>query len=432
MNVIQVENISKLYRLGQVGTGSIFHDVNRWWHGLRGKEDPYMRVGEENDRRVKGEGDYVWALKDINFKVEQGEVLGIIGRNGAGKSTLLKILSRTTAPTTGSIKLKGRIASLLEVGTGFHPELSGRDNIFMNGTILGMTRAEIKSKFDEIVEFAGIARYLDTPVKRYSSGMYVRLAFAVAAHLESEILIVDEVLAVGDAEFQKKCLGKMKDVSEHQGRTVLFVSHNMQAIGNLSTKLLIANNGLINEYSNPLEGIEDYTAKYSLTNSTNDDKSFLDRLESNDFIKISNLYLSDENGVSKTVFYNTEKVCLNLICEITKLDPLLIVGVGLYNADGINIFWSINLESPDPIKLDLGVQKIQIFIPSSFLNTGKYSIELIVALHNHKWIYRPNHNSPVLYFSLLDQHSETSAWSFKRQGCLVPNVEYKKIENWAL
>ena len=203
---------------------------------MRGMEDPYQRVGEVNDRTQKGNSDYVWALKDINFEVEQGEVLGIIGRNGAGKSTLLKILSRTTAPTTGSIKVKGRIASLLEVGTGFHPELSGRDNIFLNGTILGMTRAEIKSKFDEIVDFAGIERYLDTPVKRYSSGMYVRLAFGVAAHLESEILIVDEVLAVGDIEFQKKCLGKMKDVSEKQGRTVLFVSHNMEAIKNLSNR----------------------------------------------------------------------------------------------------------------------------------------------------------------------------------------------------
>ena len=250
MKVIKVEDLSKLYRLGQVGTGSIFHDVNRWWHTVRGKEDPYMRVGELNDRTQKGKGDYVWALKDINFEVEQGEVLGIIGRNGAGKSTLLKILSRTTAPTTGSIKVKGRIASLLEVGTGFHPELSGRDNIFMNGTILGMTRSEIKSKFDEIVEFAGVERYLDTPVKRYSSGMYVRLAFAVAAHLESEILIVDEVLAVGDMEFQKKCLGKMKDVSEKQGRTVLFVSHNMQSIVALSSSALLMNNGACKFYRN--------------------------------------------------------------------------------------------------------------------------------------------------------------------------------------
>jgi lipopolysaccharide transport system ATP-binding protein len=233
--VIKVENLSKQYRLGQVGTGTISHDVNRWWHRIRGKEDPYLKIGESNDRTVKGDSDYVWALKDINFEVKQGEVLGIIGRNGAGKSTLLKILSRTTSPTTGSVKIKGRVASLLEVGTGFHPELSGRDNIFLNGAILGMTRREIQRKFDEIVDFAGVERYIDTPVKRYSSGMYVRLAFAVAAHLESEILIVDEVLAVGDVEFQKKCLGKMKDVSKKDGRTVLFVSHNLPAIKQLCT-----------------------------------------------------------------------------------------------------------------------------------------------------------------------------------------------------
>jgi lipopolysaccharide transport system ATP-binding protein len=231
--VIKVENLSKQYRLGQVGTGTISHDMNRWWHKIRGKEDPYLKIGEANDRTVKGGSEYVWALKDINFEVQQGEVLGIIGRNGAGKSTLLKILSRTTSPTTGSVKIKGRVASLLEVGTGFHPELSGRDNIFLNGAILGMTRREIQSKFDEIVDFAGVERYIDTPVKRYSSGMYVRLAFAVAAHLDPEILIVDEVLAVGDAEFQKKCLGKMKDVSVNQGRAILFVSHNLPAIRQL-------------------------------------------------------------------------------------------------------------------------------------------------------------------------------------------------------
>src|ERR1700709_820584 len=228
--VIKVENLSKQYRLGNVGTGTISHDVNRWWHTIRGKEDPYLKIGDENDRSVKGRSDYVWALKDINFDVKQGEVLGIIGRNGAGKSTLLKILSRTTTPPTGNVKIKGRIASLLEVGTGFHPELSGRDNIFLNGAILGMTKHEIKSKFDEIVDFAGVERYIDTPVKRYSSGMYVRLAFGVAAHLEPEILIVDEVLAVGDVEFQKKALGKMKDVSVKEGRTVLFVSHNLGSL----------------------------------------------------------------------------------------------------------------------------------------------------------------------------------------------------------
>jgi len=241
--IIKVENISKQYRLGQVGRKSIKQDVNRWWHQVRGKEDPYLKIGQENDRTKKGTSDYVWALQDINFDVKQGEVLGVIGRNGAGKSTLLKVLSKVTAPTTGSIKIKGRIASLLEVGTGFHPDLSGRDNIYLNGAILGMTKKEITGKFDEIVDFAGVERYIDTPVKRYSSGMYVRLAFAVAAHLEPEILIVDEVLAVGDAEFQKKCLGKMKDVSVNDGRTVLFVSHNMQAIQNLCNRCIIMKNG---------------------------------------------------------------------------------------------------------------------------------------------------------------------------------------------
>jgi lipopolysaccharide transport system ATP-binding protein len=243
--VVKVENLSKQYRLGQVGTGSLAHDVNRFWHRVRGKEDPYLKIGDENDRTVKGKSDYVWALKDVNFEVEQGEVLGIIGRNGAGKSTLLKILSRTTTPTTGKVKLKGRVASLLEVGTGFHPELSGRENIFLNGAILGMSKHEIKSKFDEIVDFSGVERYIDTPVKRYSSGMYVRLAFAVAANLEPDILIVDEVLAVGDAEFQKKCLGKMKDVSRGEGRTILFVSHNLVAIRSLCNNSILMNKGAI-------------------------------------------------------------------------------------------------------------------------------------------------------------------------------------------
>ncbi|MBE2286413.1 MAG: ABC transporter ATP-binding protein [Prosthecobacter sp.] len=240
-SVIKVENVSKLYRLGQVGTGTIQHDINRWWHRVRGKDDPYAKVGVSNDRTRKAGAadstDYVWALKEVDFTVEQGEVLGLIGRNGAGKSTVLKLLSRVTAPTSGSIKVKGRIASLLEVGTGFHPELSGRENIYLNGAILGMRRQEITSKLDEIVDFSGCAAYLDTPVKRYSSGMYVRLAFAVAAYLEPEILIVDEVLAVGDAEFQKRCLSRMDKVSK-LGKTVIFVSHNMSAMQSLCTSIL--------------------------------------------------------------------------------------------------------------------------------------------------------------------------------------------------
>ncbi|MBL8007636.1 MAG: ABC transporter ATP-binding protein [Ignavibacteria bacterium] len=241
--VIKAENISKMYRLGIVGTRTISEDLTRVWAKLRGKEDPFIKVGETNNRAVKGNSEYIWALKNINFEIEHGERFGIIGKNGAGKSTLLKILSRVASPTTGSLKVKGRVASLLEVGTGFHPELTGRDNIFLNGSILGMTQKEIKNKFDSIVDFSGVERYIDTPVKRYSSGMYVRLAFAVAAHLEPEILIVDEVLAVGDAEFQKKCLGKMHDVSEKEGRTVIFVSHNLQAIKNLCQKTIILNYG---------------------------------------------------------------------------------------------------------------------------------------------------------------------------------------------
>ena len=243
--VIEFNNVGKQYILGTIGTGTLSHDLNRWWANIRGKEDPYLKIGEANDRTQKGDSRFVWALRDINFKVNQGDVVGIVGKNGAGKSTLLKILSRVTSPTTGIIKIKGRIASLLEVGTGFHPEMTGRENIFMNGSIMGMTKAEIKSKFDEIVDFAGVAKYVDTPVKRYSSGMMVRLGFAIAAHLEPEILVVDEVLAVGDAEFQKKAIGKMQDVSKGEGRTVLFVSHNMAAVRSLCTRGIMLKNGMV-------------------------------------------------------------------------------------------------------------------------------------------------------------------------------------------
>ncbi|MDX6182226.1 ABC transporter ATP-binding protein [Flavobacterium sp. Fl-77] len=243
--ILKAENISKQYRLGQVGTGTLSHDINRWWHQIRGKENPYLKIGEINDRSTKGSSDYVWALQDINFEVERGEVLGIIGKNGAGKSTLLKILSKVTAPTTGSIKSRGRIASLLEVGTGFNGEMTGRENIFLNGAILGMTKKEITSKLAEIIEFSGCERYIDTPVKRYSSGMTVRLAFAVAAFLEPEILVIDEVLAVGDAEFQKKAIGKMQDISKGEGRTVLFVSHNMAAVKSLCTRGIVMEHGKV-------------------------------------------------------------------------------------------------------------------------------------------------------------------------------------------
>ncbi|MBT8325237.1 MAG: ABC transporter ATP-binding protein [Winogradskyella sp.] len=243
--ILVAENLSKQYRLGLIGTGTLSHDLNRWWHRIRGKQDPYLKVGDVNDRSTRANSEYVWALREINFEVKKGEVLGIIGKNGAGKSTLLKILSRVTSPTTGVIKTKGRIASLLEVGTGFHGEMTGRENIYLNGAILGMTKKEINAKLDEIIDFSGCERYIDTPVKRYSSGMTVRLAFAVAAFLEPDILIIDEVLAVGDAEFQKKAVGKMKDISKADGRTVLFVSHNMTAIQSLCDRVVLMENGRI-------------------------------------------------------------------------------------------------------------------------------------------------------------------------------------------
>ena len=324
MSVIKVENLSKQYRLGQVGTGSLSHDLNRLWHKARGKDDPYLKIGEENNREFKGDSDYVWALKDINFDIEQGDRVGIIGRNGAGKSTLLKILSRTTSPTTGSVKIKGKVASLLEVGTGFHPDLSGRDNIFLNGAILGMSKRDIKSRFDEIVDFAGVERYIDTPVKRYSSGMYVRLAFAVAAHLESDILIVDEVLAVGDAEFQKKCLGKMGDVSKGEGKTVLFVSHNMAAVKQLCNNAILINNGKVDAFENTSKVLGTYF-------SQNNSLSINER-------KIT-LYRPTITGAEVDFDgLNEEK----LICSISFKSPFLIekpnIGIVLRSANGNPVF----------------------------------------------------------------------------------------------
>ena len=256
---IEFNNISKQYRLGLVSTRTLSHDLNRWWQtAILHKEDPYLKIGSVNDRSTAADSEYVWALKDIDFKVEQGDVVGIIGKNGAGKSTLLKLLSRVTGPTTGTIKAKGRIGSLLEVGTGFHSEMTGRENIYMNGAILGMTKAEITRKLDEIVDFSGCERYIDTPVKRYSSGMMVRLGFAVAAHLDPEILVVDEVLAVGDAEFQKKAIGKMKDVSKGEGRTVLFVSHNMASIKQLCKTGILLDKGKVTFSGSVLDTVAEY------------------------------------------------------------------------------------------------------------------------------------------------------------------------------
>ena len=309
---IEFNHVGKQYRLGLVGTGTLSHDIHRWWvTSVLGKEDPYLKIGDVNDRSAKATSDYIWALRDIDFKVEEGDVVGIIGKNGAGKSTLLKLLSKVTGPTVGTIKARGRIASLLEVGTGFHGEMTGRENIFMNGAILGMTKQEIQSKLDEIVDFSGCEKYIDTPVKRYSSGMTVRLGFAVAAFLEPEILVVDEVLAVGDAEFQKKAIGKMKDVSQGQGRTVLFVSHNMASIRNLCNSGVVLDKGCKVYEGTAVDAISYYK---SISYMDNEDKNIIDfATYQKKTIRVDNVYVNGKENSCVTVEPGENKIILTII-----------------------------------------------------------------------------------------------------------------------
>ena len=332
---IEFNDISKLYRLGLVSTGTLAHDLKRWWTiNVRRKEDPYLKIGETNDRSTKGDSEYVWALKDINFKVEQGDVVGIIGKNGAGKSTLLKLLSKVTAPTTGEIRAKGRIGSLLEVGTGFHPEMTGRENIYMNGAILGMTKPEITRKLDEIIDFSGCERYIDTPVKRYSSGMMVRLGFAVAAHLDPEILVVDEVLAVGDAEFQKKAIGKMQDVSRGEGRTVLFVSHNMASIRALCHHGLLFENGKIKASGNINDVVNTYLSGYHLAHTT---KTTItpEMRDNNRSLKVK--FLSFEHLKGSDVYASDEDIALEVIVEAEKSVEHCRINCTIRTPDGLSL-----------------------------------------------------------------------------------------------
>lgn len=384
---IKAENISKQYRLGEVGTGTLTHDLNRAWARLRGKEDPYLKIGESNDRSSKGNSEYVWSLKDINFEIEKGDAVGIIGRNGAGKSTLLKLLSRVTKPTTGHFEVNGRIASLLEVGTGFNPEMTGRENIFLNGAILGMRRHEIKRKFDEIVDFAGVERYIDTPVKRYSSGMYVRLAFAVAAHLESEILIVDEVLAVGDAEFQKKCLGKMGDVSKGEGRTVLFVSHNMGAILNLCNKGIVLEKGNLKYAGLQDDAINFYnTISKDIQQNTRIHKQFqkkviIDELKcyskGQELLQSDEIYLGDDYTVQFNIHANEEIIDLSIAMDIKNITGELMAHVT--NEDDQYNISRINVNSPLSIKVEL---------PEINLIPNFYSVDLWIGSGHSESIYK--------------------------------------------
>lgn len=422
--VIKAEDISKQYRLGLVGTGTVKDDMKRWWHNLRGKEDPFLKIGEANDRSSKGESDYVWSLRDINFEINQGDSVGIIGRNGAGKSTLLKILSQVTQPTTGRIYTKGRIASLLEVGTGFHPEMTGRENIYLNGAILGMRKHEITRKFDEIVAFSGVERYIDTPVKRYSSGMYVRLAFAVAAHLESEILIVDEVLAVGDAEFQKKCLGKMNEVSKGEGRTVLFVSHNMAAVRSLCNRGVLLRNGSVFSEGNIEKVITDYVSLEAQYQTFISDFSDY-KLDYNYFEPKEFSLITETNEKLNTYVKNDSSIFVKFCFSLTELIPNFNFGIAVYDINENLLFLSLNTDIKEHDKTQLGMNTFTVQIPSKTFNEGDYYVQFIASVHNKYWLYEPNVNAPTVQLKIAGGLSDSSIWISKRPGILAPVLSYK-------
>lgn len=413
--ILKAENISKQYRLGQVGTGTLSHDLNRWWHQIRGKENPYLKIGDTNDRSIKGTSDYVWALQDINFEVQRGEVLGIIGKNGAGKSTLLKILSKVTAPTTGTIKSRGRIASLLEVGTGFNGEMTGRENIYLNGAILGMTKKEITSKLDEIIEFSGCERYIDTPVKRYSSGMTVRLAFAVAAFLEPEILVIDEVLAVGDAEFQKKAIGKMQDISKGEGRTVLFVSHNMAAVKSLCTRGIILEHGKVVFKG----GIENAVSYYLGGDAEAINLKTFGKDYDFPVFKLNEISLKNEGRNSDDVLLENELIILSTKLEIKTQDAERYhLTYHLYNEMGEAMFSFSNSGSTS---LKSGQNTISCNFPKSFFQSGQYFLSLFIVKDSKQPIFVEN---DIISFTVVDSGRELGTYMGREPGYIRPQFEW--------
>jgi len=425
--VISVENLSKSYRLGQIGTGRLADDFKVWWAKKRGKSNPFLKIGEIDHGNRDGET--IWALKDVSFGVEQGEVLGIIGRNGAGKSTLLKILSQVTAPTNGLVKIKGRIASLLEVGTGFHPDLTGRDNTYLNGAILGMTKEEVSRKFDEIVDFSGIEKFIDTPVKRYSSGMYVRLAFAVAAHLEPEILVVDEVLAVGDAEFQKKCLGKMSDVAS-EGRTVLFVSHNMGAVEQLCGSGILLEQGKINYFSNSIKNVirEYLKPKSAITSSIweNDENKYY-----SEYFSLIKLYLTDKDGnILPSVVDNSEDFYINFDFVINTLDPALEITYDIYDDQFKLIYCSQHTDIAEEKwpKIKKGLNKLRTRIPKHFLNEGIYHIKPGAYLYKKVILLEPAKHDISVLLNIAGGLSDSPYWYGRRAGFLAPVFEWWEVK----
>ena len=423
---IEFNNISKQYRLGLVSTRTLSHDLNRWWQmNILRKEDPYLKIGETNDRSSKGNSYYDWALKNIDVKVQQGDVMGIIGKNGAGKSTLLKLLSKVTAPTTGTIRARGRIASLLEVGTGFHPEMTGRENIFMNGAILGMTKREIASKLDEIVDFSGCERYLDTPVKRYSSGMMVRLGFAVAAHLDPEILVVDEVLAVGDAEFQKKAIGKMQDVSKGEGRTVLFVSHNMASVKSLcKTGVILENGGLLE-----MGDIDPIVTRYLRGDNAIDNyKTFKEPLRGTKGFELLEIGVRPKGGDFTDVMRMTDDVEIVIRYRLTQPHEKFWITMHMKNEQGDKMFSFYGKDRCYESYHDAGEYEQLCHLPKDFFNWGSYAIDFH-AISQSSNIECLLYESDIISFTLANRPIEIGGWMYKEPGDITPNFDFteKKI-----
>jgi lipopolysaccharide transport system ATP-binding protein len=416
--VISVEDVSKAYRLGQLGGGTLREDFTRWWAKLLRKPDPYLKIGEEHHARKIGE--QFWALDGVSFQVKRGEVLGVIGRNGAGKSTLLKVLSHVTTPTAGQVKIKGRIASLLEVGTGFHPELTGRENIFLNGAILGMTKAEIRRKFDEIVAFSGIEEFIDTPVKRYSSGMYVRLAFAVAAHLEPEILIVDEVLAVGDAEFQKKCLGKMEDVSKG-GRTVLFVSHNMDAVLRLCNRAIFLMDGKVRLNGDTRTAVSAYSAlrqeQPEIVSLRSYTRSSFARLKAR-YTDVKMILAKGAKGWN--VPYGDQlafEVSLESSCVLSGLE----LGISIFNSAGSEITSNLSSHAFSLKSTEAGQHVFRAIFPNLRLLPGSYYVQLGLRSEAGFEDFVPR----ACDFDILTSELSSKHMADTFRGILVPEVNYE-------
>ena len=418
---IEFNHVGKQYRLGLVSTGTLSHDLNRWWQtAILRKEDPYLKIGSVNDRTQKADSEYVWALRDIDFKVEQGDVVGIIGKNGAGKSTLLKLLSKVTAPTVGTIRARGRIASLLEVGTGFHQEMTGRENIFMNGAILGMTKAEIAAKLDEIVDFSGCERYLDTPVKRYSSGMMVRLGFAVAAHLDPEILVVDEVLAVGDAEFQKKAIGKMQDVSRGEGRTVLFVSHNMTSIKSLCKTGVLLEHGTLREIGD----IDPIVTHYLRGDSAIANyKSFAQPLKGNGGFELMEIGVRPRGGQFTDLTRVSDDVEIVIRYRLTQPHEKFWITMHMKNEQGERMFSTSGAGRCYETKHGIGEYEQICHLPKDFFNWGSYAVDFM-AFGQPSNIENLMNESDIVSFTLANRPIEIGGWMGKEPGDITPKFEY--------